>query len=236
MAIAADATSNPTSTTATSLTYAHTCAGSDRLLLVAVEANNVAGNNYVTGVTYAGVSMTQIGTGLSPAAAQNRWSHFFYLFAPALGSNNVVISASNSTFLDSVAASYTGVDAGAGVNVSTTSNSGATTSRTTSVVTTLNNCWTFLSFNGFVTGGPSAGAGTFERATDTEFAGAISIFDSNGPISPAGSTSLITTTSGNIVHAHIMAAFAPAGAGGGGGPLIGGPLLRGRLISGRLAA
>ncbi len=58
--IAFDSATNGGSGTGTSLTYAHTCSGSARLLRVGVNLYN-PGTDDLTGVTYAGVAMTQIG-------------------------------------------------------------------------------------------------------------------------------------------------------------------------------
>jgi hypothetical protein len=59
MAIAVDATSQDHSATATSLTFSHTCSGSNRILFVGIVGDITT--DTVTGVTYAGVSMTLVG-------------------------------------------------------------------------------------------------------------------------------------------------------------------------------
>ena len=212
MAIAFDASANATGLFAvTSLTWSHTCTGSDRLLLVATIANDTAANDYVTGATYGGVAMTEIGTGLSPvSSADNRWLHLFYLLAPASGANNVVVSASSATFIDGSSASYTGVRQSAQPDNTATSNSGAVTSETTSLTTVADNCWVMLAFDGYDAGNQvAAGASTTRRVVDAEY-GHLAIFDTNGAVTPAGSRSLTSVTSGSLVHAHIMASFAPA--------------------------
>jgi hypothetical protein len=56
MPIARDATGHGSTASANSLTYSHTCTGTNRILWVSV----LTGNNFPT-VTYAGASMTQVG-------------------------------------------------------------------------------------------------------------------------------------------------------------------------------
>ena len=52
-----DAAGSGPSTSATSLTWSHTCAGANRILFVGFLSNGT-----VTGVTYNGVAMTQVGS------------------------------------------------------------------------------------------------------------------------------------------------------------------------------
>jgi len=99
MAIAFDATTDGGNTTATSLTYSHTCTGSNRILFVSVIG--AIGSDNVTGATYAGAAMT-----LVDKQASARSTYLFYLIAPATGANNVVVSAGSSSFIWSAAAPY----------------------------------------------------------------------------------------------------------------------------------
>src|SRR3989442_1524846 len=104
MAIAFDAISAVAAATATSLTFAHTCTGSNRILFVAGN-DKVAAATVVTGITYNSVAMTKINGVQIPTS---RFITLWDLVAPASGSNNVVVSASESGHLRFVAASYTG--------------------------------------------------------------------------------------------------------------------------------
>jgi len=87
----------------TTLTFAHTCSGSNRLLVVTVPESR----SQTATVTYNGVAMTS-------AVAQSNsttWARIFYLIAPATGSNNVVITYSSAlTFRQAGAISFNGVD------------------------------------------------------------------------------------------------------------------------------
>lgn len=76
---------------ATSYTRSYTIGGSDRYLLVGVL--DVAGDT-VTGVTYAGVSMTQLG---KINAATSRYTYLYGLANPTTGTNDIVASRSGTT-------------------------------------------------------------------------------------------------------------------------------------------
>src|SRR5205809_294622 len=87
----------------TTHSYAHTCAGSDRLLLVAVLIGATADD--VTGVTYNGVAMTRVGT----IADSLRRVYLYELVGPASGTHNVVVSTGTNQLIIAGSASYTGV-------------------------------------------------------------------------------------------------------------------------------
>lgn len=91
---------------ATSLTIAHTCSGTNRSLYVWTYARNLAVGD-VTGVTYAGVAMTQIG--LTQADTNNDLK-LWRLVAPATGANNVVVTNSGSRPMSACVLSLTDVD------------------------------------------------------------------------------------------------------------------------------
>ena len=105
MPIALDAgTGRNLAVAANSLTYSHTCTGSNGLLLVHATTNTT---DDVTGITYAGAAMTQVTKIQTPSG---RWNYLFYKLGPATGANNVVISTSDTPDLIlSYSASYTGV-------------------------------------------------------------------------------------------------------------------------------
>lgn len=75
---------------ATTYTRSFTISGSDRYLLVSVV--DVAGDT-VTGVTYAGVSMTQLA---KVAAATTRYTYMYGLANPTTGTNDIVASRSGT--------------------------------------------------------------------------------------------------------------------------------------------
>jgi hypothetical protein len=108
-----DASSTAQSAFGSSLTFSHTCSGSDRVLFVAVAVGNGVA---ITNVTYNGVEMTAVETG----AVDRR---LYSLVAPATGANNVVVTLPSPTEILAVASSYTGVNQSTpwdGAQVSTT--------------------------------------------------------------------------------------------------------------------
>lgn len=93
MALAVDAIGSG-SGSGSSLTFAHTCSGSNRLLVVWVSYYDSL--DTPTGVTYNGVAMTAIPS--STAANGDYKIAGYYLINPATGTNNVVISFTGSMF------------------------------------------------------------------------------------------------------------------------------------------
>lgn len=197
MAIAYDSSSYGEASGVNSVTYSHTCSGSDRLLFVGALSQ---GSDNLTGITYNGVSMTQV----NKQAKGSDYLYLYYLIAPATGANNVVVSRSGSTgVLWSTSSSYTGARQSSVPDAqATTSNSG--TSITGTVTTVSDNCW--LVGTAFCDNlGYSAGTGTTLRQTQSTV-----IFDSASATTPAGSDSLIINcTNGN--NAICVASFAPTG-------------------------
>jgi len=108
MAIAHDASSSTTGSSVSSLTFSHTCSGSDRILMVATSVfdDTSQAERTVASVTYNGVSMTRI----DRQDAGNIAAELWYLIAPATGANNVVVTlGATNPFAIAGASSYTGV-------------------------------------------------------------------------------------------------------------------------------
>lgn len=99
-----DAASTAKVTSATSLTFAHTCTGANRVL-VAGSSTDAAVET--TGVTYNAVALTAI-TGVSYSTF-NR-GELFGLIAPATGSNNIVITAASAVGIVGGGVSVTDAD------------------------------------------------------------------------------------------------------------------------------
>lgn len=194
MAIALDAFVDVQQVTATSLTYSHTVAGDDRLLIV----DSIATVN-VSGVTYNGVAMTSITSVTDDAGRIHR---LWYLVAPATGANNVVITCDSSTAIRGTSASYTGVDQSSPIG-----NSGTETSTTSPVgpdlVTTVTDSWGVASFRSD-TG--TQGDGT---CTIRAVANSLGYMDTNGPLGAPATESIdftITGGTGYVVAAIIQPA------------------------------
>lgn len=203
MAIAVDETSFGSSGT-TSTTVSHTVSGSERILIVGLGDQDSSEAN-VTGVTYNGVAMTKIDAAMT--GSDPTWTHLYGLLAPATGTHDIVASrtaASDMMFL--VAASYTGVSQATAIGSLTKTEGGgnAATSFSGTLSTSADNSWTVLAcYNRGQ--GESAGAGTFQRVNGGNV---TNMFDSNGPITPAGSTSLNVNQNSNN-YGYVMVAFGP---------------------------
>jgi len=202
MAIQLDATSQSTESNTSSKTLSHTCSGSDRILFV---AGYIRGNGIVpTGATYAGQNMTKIGSNLVVSTNYYDKIFLYYLINPPTGANNIVVNFSSSNYNCIAGVSYTGAKQSGVPDASTENGPTSTQTLTTNLTTIANNCWTLLvgiSVNGSVV----AGSGTTKRADFVNGA----IFDSNGAISPAGSTSLSFSNTNTENKAAIMISFAP---------------------------
>ncbi len=198
MAIALDATTAwSDEESLTTLTFAHTCTGSNRILFV-MAAGNGGASNTITGATYNGTSMTSIGNIRIPS---DRWINLFYLIAPSTGSNNVVISATATSILGA-STSFTGANQ-SGQPDSSNSNSGsAITSLTTSTTVVAANCW-LVGVGGVSTGTPTGGTGTTIRNSGF----GASTMDSNATVG-TGSQSLILNNVSSRMAAFI-ASFQP---------------------------
>ena len=205
MAIAFDVATDGGSTTGTSLTFSHTCTGSDLVLFVGILS--AVGADNVTGVTYSGVAMTRVE--IRNEATPNRVNYLYMLVGPATGANNVVISSGSSQFIAGVAASYTGA-AQSGQPDANTNNygAGAGSPFATSLASVADNCWHILCATqnaGAITG---AGAGTTQRILQSDYLG---LYDANSAKTPPGSVTLNVTLAATANISTTMASFAPAG-------------------------
>jgi hypothetical protein len=188
------------------LTYSYTTAGNNRLLVVDFFGNNTGLSSDVTGVTYAGVAMTLIGT--VQDSSSGRWIYMYGLVNPAVGANNVVASFNSSNFCaHSQAVSYDGVNQSNFLDASTTNTAGSGTTFTTNLTTVASGTWATLVATNDYNGAIAAGAGSTLRQSDGPYL--LGIFDTNGPLS-IGSHSMSVTDGSSSNWASIMASFAPA--------------------------
>ncbi len=199
MAIARDTTTEGTAT-ANSLTFSHTCTGSNLLLLVGVSDSNGDG---VTGVTYNGVSMTQL---VKDVGGSSGYRYVYGLLNPATGANNIVISDSGVTNLYAVGASYTGVKQSGLPDDTDQININAANSGTLNFTTNVADCWGFMMAEGD-NGSITASTNAFELQSDA--ADRIAGFDSNGVL-PTGATTMAFTCAVNSNGGAAGVTFAPA--------------------------
>lgn len=212
MAIAFDAATEDkvVSGGVTTLTYAHTCTGTDRFLYVHLTQINHSGT---PSATYGGVSMTPIFT--RKKASSTVWTvSAFYLANPASGSNNVVITSSGTTGINSLRSgcmSYTGVDQTSPILASNFFESTGTGNTLTISLTTASDGWAIIS-------GANADA-AYAASTNTDtlrcsYAGLSDSADSGNDIT-AGTFDAVMTHSGSRGGGGIAIGILPAAGGGG---------------------
>lgn len=206
MAIAHDASTNPSYASGTTHTFSHTCTGSDGILWVQCWRR---GGSAVSGVTYNGVAMTSLGTEIQAGSGSgNQYLTMWYLANPATGANNVVVTSPTSTEHIDGAVSYTGASA-TGIPDATNSLTMTAQSNTTATVSSVaDNCWALMFMRMDTSGAISAGASTTRRAYTQDFTAS---FDTNSATTPAG-TITVNTSHSNANVGWWMASFKPAGA------------------------
>mgnify|MGYP001597421519 CR=1 FL=1 len=199
-AIAVDTqTTGGQTTTANSLTWSHTCTGSDLNLIIGL----TNGANDTTGVTYAAAAATQDAHSAIPAGTEG--ADIWRKTAPATGANNVVLSRTGTTSrMTGVAASYTGSKQTGQPDAATTNTATSVTSITTSVTVVATNSWLVGSYDNNAEV-PTAGANTTIRQAGSDASG---LADSNAAVA-AGSRSLIINTVGSSNFAFALISLAP---------------------------
>jgi hypothetical protein len=212
MAIAFDAATDGGNNggTTNSLTFSHTCTGSNLILFVHFQGDAIGGADDITGVTYNGTSLT---LALKTGLGNNRFSYVYYLLSPSTGAHNVVISCTANHYIIGTAASYTGAAQTTPDNTAVGGSVNASDlTCTTSITTVADNCWVFLGETSYSDqNAPVAGTNTVRRTYGVAF-GEPGTFDSGGVVHPAGSLSMTTTLVSNNVNIyiiHIMVSFAP---------------------------
>lgn len=178
-----------------------TISGANRMLLIGILST--AGDD-VTSVTLGAQTCTQLS---KQAIAGKGTQYLYYLVAPNTGAGTITANGTGSTTYMG-ATSYTGVNQVAPeANAKSTNTS---TSITTSVTTVTDNAWVSGWYYNNSAGGGSAGSGTVE-VSGNSFLGML---DSGGPVTPAGSRSLIFQGYSSAAAGLIVAAIAPAPANG----------------------
>lgn len=189
------------------ITFAHTCTGSNLGLVVGIYGDEVP-----TTVTYSGTSMALIGQN-TPLKSISVW----YLDGPATGSNNVVVTMMSNQTIHAVSSSYTGVKGSGQPDANVFNSSVFTTSITQAIITITDNSWTVMCADSSTSSATTAGSGSTLRWTNIgSTGGALAILDSAAPITPAGSYSMTASNgNGSSIWATGVLALAPLGGGGG---------------------
>lgn len=182
MAIAFDATAGSGGDNLASVSFSHTCTGSDRLLLIAIHCLQLTGQ-VGSSVTYNGVAATFVKQTVNQG---NRYMELWRLIAPATGANTLAVTFSASMNNVNVQAiSFTGVDqttplgtsvAGAGNSTTPSVSVSAATNDLVFDAVTIEHAGTFTvgtgqtsRYNGIVAGGG------FNKAAGSTEPGAASV-------------------------------------------------------------
>lgn len=182
----------------TTLTFSHTCSGSDRLLVVGVAYPS-------TSITISSVTYTKGGnvTNLTAIDQQAKSTPdvsgaLYYMIAPDTGAHNIVITVSSNTAVYGASASYTGVNQSTQPDAH---NKVLGSSLTLSVVNP--NCWIVASsaLNHSPTIGISYSAGSGFTLRQSQNNGALTtslgLEDSNATVSTGNNTVAFGASSGS---------------------------------------
>lgn len=202
MAIAFDAASaaGNVSTSTSPLTFSHTCSGTNRILFVEAGQRNAS---TVSGITYNGVAMTQIGTVLHPPLTTSDGNYLYYLINPATGAHNVSIAYGGGADLRGSSVSYTGAKQ-SGVPDQSTTLTGSATSNSMSLTLGANS-WSIMCI-GMDGGTATAGTNSTYR---TDNVGITEFFDSNGA-NTGSFTMSFTAPGGGTSYSGFMVSILPA--------------------------
>jgi hypothetical protein len=183
------------------VTFSHTCSGTDRVLYVRVNVNT----NTITSIQYAGVDMTQILVDTTNAPGNTLY--IYRLVAPATGANNVVINTTGSAaFLTAVSMSFSGVHQSApNDSISTTTVGAGATSISTNVPSATGKLVAdFVSFLDAVD--VSVGGGQTRRVTDFAVTGGTYI-TTEGSTEPGASTVTMSWTHAGFTNGALQYCF-----------------------------
>lgn len=188
---------------ATSYTYSHTITSNTNGCLIVAITEDGGTTDDITGVTYAGVSMTLLKKG--PRNGTYPVLSVYGLLLPSTGANNIVISRSGTAGdMASGSVSWIGVRQSGLPDANLIANSLASTSVTGSITTIANNA-IIVAWAACGGGSLTAGTGT----TSLSAAGANMLAKSTTfPITPAGSYSMTVNCSSGS-NGLIMVSLAP---------------------------
>lgn len=206
--IAFDSGTNGHGANVASVTFSHSCSGSNRILFVGVYVLQAGGAPAVNSVTYGGANLTL----MDRIVNGNHGSELWYLVAPATGANDVVVTMGVSTLrIWPVAVSFTGAHQGA--PEASNAASGTATAASVAVTTLTANSWVVdILANGHAAASPTIGVGQTPRAASLEGAVQRGLSSTEGPVSPAGPVTMSWTLSGSAPWVIVAAAFKPAAA------------------------
>lgn len=160
----------------TSLTFSHTTAGASRYLVIPVFSQS---GDIITSVTYAGIEATLV----AEMAVDVDYMYLFQLANPAIGTNNVIITASASGFFQARAASYKNVRQDGQPDVFVTDNTQFDTNVTAPITTLTDRDWVLIWLRNSAANITAVSNLTIRETSPNS----VAFGDSNGVVTPAGS-------------------------------------------------
>lgn len=187
-----------------SVTWAHTCNGDNRALVVGV--TNYASGRTISGVTYNATGLTAVGSRISYNSS-TRWVTAWVLANPSSGANNIVVTLSGNDYVRTTAVSLTGAKQSGQPNTSSDKTSTITGNETQAVTTTGTN---WLIWLGDSNGAGSAGTGTTSIYLGVE----AELLKSTTVVSAGSNTLALNSVTGvfafKLVAIEELAAVGPA--------------------------
>lgn len=197
--ISFDASSFGAAGPVTTMTIPHTITGLNPVLYSGILDDG--GSNNVTNVTFNGSALTRIDEVVQIGSG---YISLWGILNPSTGTHNIVYTMAMASNPAALNASYIAARQ-SGLPDAKVSQPGTVKTTTLGTLTSVaDNCWTVMLARAQTAMTPEPG--TTSRVNP--FSSTFQIFDSNGPITPAGSTSLSFTTLTGITS-FIMVSFAP---------------------------
>lgn len=203
MSIAFDATATGAQTTNASITWSHTCTGSNRILVVLY---SYATGSTTTTATYGGVAMTEL------LRMRSDSIHVFLLMNPASGTNTVSVNESGSGVAKKgISSSYTGTKQTSQPDSQGTLASANPTTSLSATTTTVDDNDLVLGF-GWAGSTITAGASTTLRVKDTipNRSDEYGILELTALKTPAGVATITVTPGANVETQLLAISIAPA--------------------------
>jgi len=210
MALAYDATTKQDSSGyVNSLTFSHTCTGSDLGLIVQIACRTGVAD--ISGVTYNGVAMTASATAENTnVCGVTTWK----LIAPASGANDVVVSLGGYKLLTAVASSFSGANQTTLVEAVNGGNATYSDAPSNAVTTLTDGAIVIDGLNLQGARTVTVGASQTDRSnSDHTDANLGQMVVSTEPQATAGSTTMSHSWTSGDNWAHVLLAIKPAAAG-----------------------
>lgn len=207
MAVAFNSATTGSVTGSTTLTFSHTPAGSNRVLIVCATSTT---NSAALSATFNGVSMTQIAQlNVSQNGAYRHAA--FYLNVPDATTANVVVTSASSANIRACAATYTGVMQDSSViDGSNSGQNDGVSNLNVAITTTYSGTWGVSCVGGYdSTTNPTSQT---SRSDSTGITPESRISDTNTSLTPGSNTATIGGNGGFADNSNIYFGIREAGA------------------------